>query len=469
MNGYVSKKDIFGDGSVVKTELSPGAGWERPSALSLVTVTVAASTSAAAEPFYAATRTFTLQAGQMPSAWEAVLPDMKKGAQVLLVCKAPRLLGPDFEGVGTISDGVAVVECRLTLDSWLKTEIMSAEDSSVIKQVIVDGEGWERPNEAAEVRIDVVYRKAPAAAEVKTPKSAPDAAVIAAATAEAVDAKEFGRREGLQFCLGDGAVVDGLDVALHGMKVKEVARVTICAAEGFETAAMLLPEGARGAGFAAGDPVLAVVTLLGFDKPKDMWSLSFEEKAVEMLARKVRGNELFRASRMALAIKSYERALALFDFPTNELSPQTKTEVNSLLVQCHSNLAVCFERLKNFPKVIHHCNKALEIAPSNVKALFRRGSAYIIMDDYHNAESDLKYALTLSTENQEVLSRLAHLQVLKARQDTRERSLYTNMFGRLNRMEEADRRAGKLLGGDGTSSESSGELHSSEEDERDGT
>lgn len=402
----------------------------------------------------------------MPAAWEKLLPDMKKGSQVQLVCKPPRLAGPGLDGVVSLPEGTTAVEYRLTLDSWVKTEIMAA-DSSVIKQVLTDGEGWERPDEGASVCIDVAYCKAPAAAEIRTPKDSPEAAVIAAATAVVEGAVQFGRREGLQFCVGDGTVIDGLDVAIQGMKAGEVSRIVVAAAEAYRAAPMLLPAAAAEAGVGVDDPVVAFVTLVRFEKAKDMWSMSFEEKLEEMVARKGRGNELYKASRPTLAIKSYERALALFDSPTNELSSELRREVDNLLMQCHLNIAACFEKLGDGrPKIVHHCNKALEIAPSNVKALFRRGTALMGLDDYYNAESDLKYALMLSTGNPEVARRLSSLQALKARQDRSERALYTNMFGRLTKMEQQDRRrrAEKfVLGGEGHRPSLAG-TESSEED-----
>lgn len=76
-----------------------------------------------------------------------------------------------------------------------------------------------------------------------------------------------------------------------------------------------------------------------FDKAPDTWSMSFEEKAAEMLARKLKGNQLFTAGRLPLAVRAYERGIALFDSPTSDLAPDLRKRVNVLLVQCHLNLA----------------------------------------------------------------------------------------------------------------------------------
>jgi FK506-binding protein 4/5 len=449
---FLSKKDVFGDGSVTKTELRNGAGWERPGSLSRVTLSVVGTAVGDADgrrdQVYSARRVCTVGAAEMPQAWEKVVPDMKKDSQLLLVCKPPRMLGAGLDGAVTLPPGTRRVEYVLTLESWVKVEILAPDDSSIVKQVLTDGDGWERPNEGASVVVDVSYAAAPAAAAVVTPKANPDPAVIAAATggSAAGAAPEFHRETATAFHLGDGTVVDGLDAAIQSMKSGERACITIAAPLAYGSAAALLPAGAAAAGVGAGDPIAATVTLVRFEKAKDMWSMSFEEKVDEMMARKLLGNELFKGGRLALAVKAYERGIALFDSPTNELTADVRKRVNVLLVQCHLNLAACSERRSDVAKVIHHCNKALEVEPSNVKALYRRGSAFMQQDDYYNAESDLRYAAEVSAGNADVERRLARLAVLKGRQDRRERALYSNLFGRLSRMEEADRRAGVRIG-----------------------
>lgn len=445
---FISKKDVMGDGSVFKTELSSGTGWERPSPLSSVSLSVAGvafgGDGEATENslFLDTTITCTLGAGQIPVPWEKVVPDMKKGSRLLLACKQPHLLGPGVDEKATLPPGTARVEYTITLDTWVKVEILSSEDSSIIKSVVTEGDGWERPNEGSSVVVDLSYCKAPAGASCLTSKANPDPSVIAAATVVSSESPPvFLEQNGLAFSIGDGAVIDGLDSAVQSMKCNEMARMTIASGMAFETAPDLLPSTAGSvANMTGSDPVVVTVKLLSFEKGKDVWSMSFDEKANEMMKRKLNGNELFNAKRILLATKSYERAIALFDSPTSELTPAVKKRVNQLLVQCHVNLAACFERKGDVAKIVHHCKKALEVEPGNVKALYRRGSALIEMDDYYNAESDLKYALELSPGNTEVKRKLNRLSSLKARQDAKEKRLYSNLFGRLSALEEADKK-----------------------------
>ena len=50
-------------------------------------------------------------------------------------------------------------------------------------------------------------------------------------------------------------------------------------------------------------------------------------------------------------------------------------------------------------KAISCADKVLEVEPKNIKALYRRASAYKALKDYPTALKDLKLTLELDTEN----------------------------------------------------------------------
>jgi FKBP-type peptidyl-prolyl cis-trans isomerase len=122
---FQSKNDLFGDGAVIMKELEPGAGWERPGPLAYVTVICTASaisaTSSASPPVivYDGTISAMLGAGRLPETWDKVIPDMKSGSKVELVCKAPRLLGSGIPDNVVLPPGATAVKCTLTLVSCL--------------------------------------------------------------------------------------------------------------------------------------------------------------------------------------------------------------------------------------------------------------------------------------------------------------------------------------------------------------
>lgn len=424
---WVSKRDVFGDGLVIKSEASTGDGWERPGKLDEITLRIVAT---AMEPdgrtegaeLYCGESTFTNGSGQVPLAWEKVVPDMKKGAVLSLLCTGPHTSGP---GINYVPEGTECVRFQLTMLSWKKVDDIH-KDGSLVRKVLKEGEGWERPNDGATVTISAQFFHPSMNSELLVPPP---------------EGESFLALENFSFKVGDGVVIDGLDRAVQGMKAKESAMVIIDPKHAFESAPDLLTKEMESKGLSQDSRVLMELTLLSFEKAKDVWSMSEEEKLEEMRARKQIGNELFKKRRYPAAKKSYDRAVAFFDSPTSDLDPNVKSKINELLVQCHINLAVCLDRMGDISKVMTHCKKALEIAPSNVKALYRQGCAYLAMDDFYNARSTLKHALQLSPNNIDVRKKLKEVKSKQLAQDAADKKLYSNLFGRLSKMEAKEKDA----------------------------
>lgn len=418
---WTSKRDVFGDGLVIKTEMDPGVGWERPGKLAEATLEVIANAvetdgKTIGDHLHKGEVTFTLGSSRVPLAWEKVVEDMKKDTQINLICRPPHTGGP---GVDYVPEGTPCVRYALKLLSWRKIEDIHS-DGTLVKKVLKEGDGWERPNEGSTVTVNVKYFLPSENSDLIVPPAAGEAAMTV---------------ENCEFKIGDGIVIDGLDRVVQSMKVNELAVVAMTPEHAFDTAANLLTDDLTSNGFSESSRILIELTMTKFEKSKDVWSMSFEEKVEEMKVRKERGNQLFKTKRYATAKKNYDRAVAFFDSPTSELSPELKVQVNELLVQCHLNLAVCLDRLKDIPKVMTHCKKALEISPSNVKALYRQGCAYLALEDYYNANSSLKYALQLSPGNIDVRRKLKELKDKRLKQDEEDKKLYSNLFGRMSKLE----------------------------------
>lgn len=425
---WTSKRDVFGDGTVIKSELNGGDGWERPGKLAEVTLYVIAVAMdkdgrVEGEKLHEGEKTFSLGSGEVPEAWEKVIPDMKKNSVLQLVCMKSRIDAGDNAFIQIPSD-VACVRYELTLKSWRKIEDI-LNDGSLVKKVLSEGEGWERPGEGAQVVINVKYFLPSSISSLVVPSSTGD---------------PLSAQDGVSLKVGDGIVIDGIDRVLQSMKLNEHALVSIAPKLAFKSAPSLLSSELSLKGVSVDSQVLVDMTLTKFEKAKDVWSMSFEEKVEEMKVRKQRGNELFKDGRYETAKKSYDRAVNFFDSPTSELKPDIKTQVNELLVQCHLNLAMCLDRMGDTPKVLTHCKKALEIQPSNVKALYRQGCAYLAQDDYYNAQSSLKYARELSPNNVDVVRKLKELKIKRLKQDAEDKKLYSNLFGRMSKLEAKEKK-----------------------------
>lgn len=430
---WTSKRDVFGDGCVVKSEINAGEGWERPGKLAEVTVGVVAvemdkDGRVEGKQLHSGTTTFSLGSSQAPEAWEKVIPDMKKDTVLQLICKPPRLNGP---GIDYVPEGTPCVRYKLTLLAWRKIEDVFS-DGTLVKKVLAEGEGWERPGEGANAVVKMSFSFPSKESSLLVPPPVGEPLMVETAR---------------EFKVGDGVVIDGIDRAVQSMKLNESAEVYIHPKHAFKGAPTLLPEALSSKGITPESPILVEITLTKFEKAKDVWSMKFEEKVEEMKLRKKRGNELFKEGRYETAKKSYDRAVNFFDSPTSDLKPDVKGQVNELLVQCHINLAMCVDKMGDVQKVLTHCKKALEIQPSNVKALYRQGCAFLAMDDYYNASSSLKYARELSPGNVDVLKKIKELKVKRVQQDAEDKKLFSNLFGRMSKMEAKEEKP-KDEGGD---------------------
>lgn len=411
---WQSNRDVFGDQLVIKSQIKAGEGWERPRYNAEVTVDVVAreKEDKNSKVLFKGRKVITIGKKEAPEAWDAVLKEMKKGGRMEVVCKGKYVGGP---GVDFVPKDAEVVVYDITLVNWLKVEDLCG-DGGVMKKIIKEGEGWERPNEGATVVADLTYSVYDA--EKRKPKPLYDT------------------RDGVKLRIGDGEVVDGLDKALSSMKKGEEAEVILKPEYGYENAKSLLP---RSGEVKATDTIHVAVKLVSFEKAKDMWSMTFDEKAQEMRKIKEKGNQMFKDNRLKLAMKCYERGISFFDSSTSELNAELRKKVNHLLVQCHLNVAACQEKLSDYKKVIEHCNKALDLEPSNGKALYRRGSAYLALDDYYKARVDLKYALEMNGKDANIRKKLKELVQKQAKQDAVDKKLYSNLFGRLSKMEAREK------------------------------
>ncbi|RVW43772.1 Protein PHOX1 [Vitis vinifera] len=98
-------------------------------------------------------------------------------------------------------------------------------------------------------------------------------------------------------------------------------------------------------------------------RPYDKDTAVFIEMSQEL---KEEGNKLFQKRDHEGAMLKYEKALKLL--------PRNHVDVAYL----RSNMAACYMQmgLSDYPRAIHECNLALEVAPKYSKALLKRARCY---------------------------------------------------------------------------------------------
>lgn len=137
---------------------------------------------------------------------------------------------------------------------------------------------------------------------------------------------------------------------------------------------------------------------------------------------KAEGNKLFGSGRYDEALSQYELALKIAsEVPSSE-------EVRSM---CHANRAACFSKLGKYDDAIKESNKALELNPSYVKALIRRGEAHEKLEHYEEAIADMKKLIELDPSYEQATRNIRRLEPLAA--EKREK-MKEEMIGKLKDM-----------------------------------
>ncbi|KVH96506.1 protein PHOX1-like [Cynara cardunculus var. scolymus] len=104
---------------------------------------------------------------------------------------------------------------------------------------------------------------------------------------------------------------------------------------------------------------------------------------------KEEGNRLFLKRDNEGAMLKYEKALKLL--PGNHIDVAT----------LHSNMAACYMHMGigEYPRAIHECNLALEVAPKYSKALLKRARCYEALNKLEWALRDVKNVLSMEPNN----------------------------------------------------------------------
>lgn len=137
---------------------------------------------------------------------------------------------------------------------------------------------------------------------------------------------------------------------------------------------------------------------------------------------KSEGNKLFGDGLFEEAMSQYDLALQVApDMPSS-------VELRSI---CYSNRAICFLKLGKYEETIKECTKALELNPTYMKALARRGEAHEKLEHYEEAIADMKKILELDPSNDQAKRTIRRLQPLA--EEKREK-MKEEMLGKLKEM-----------------------------------
>ncbi|KAF5954610.1 hypothetical protein HYC85_007466 [Camellia sinensis] len=409
-----SIKDICKDGGIFKKILAKGEKWENPKDPDEVLVKYEARLEDGTSIVKSDGVEFTVKEGYFCPALAKAVKTMKKGEKVLLTVKPQYGFGEKGKPASGDEGGVppnAMLQITLELVSW-KT-VTEVKDDKVIKKILKEGEGYDRPNDGAAVKLKLIGKLQDGTIFLK----------------KGHDNDE----ELFEFKTDEEQVIEGLDIAVMTMKKGEIALLTVApeyafgSSESHQELAVVPPN----------SYVFYEVELVSFDKEKESWDMNTQEKIEAAGEKKEEGNTLFKAGKYARASKRYEKAAKYIEYDSS-YSEEEKKQAKVLKVTCNLNNAACQLKLKEYKQAEKLCTKVLELESKNVKALYRRAQAYINLADLDLAELDIKKALEIDPNNRDVKLEYKALKEKLKEYNKKEAKFYGNMFAKLNKLESVE-------------------------------
>lgn len=295
----------------------------------------------------------------------------------------------------------ASIHISLELISW-KTVTDVTKDRKVLKKILKEGEGYDRPNDGAVVQVKLIGKLEDGTVFLR---------------------KGHDGESAFEFKIDEEQVIDGLDRAVKTMKKGEEALVTIH------------PDYATGpqelAAVSANSTAVYDIELVSFVKDKESWEInSTPEKIEAATSKKEEGNALFKLGKYERAAKRYEKAVKFVEYDSS-FSDEEKQRAKALKVSCNLNNAACKLKLKDYKEAQKLCTKVLELDSTNVKALYRRAQAYIQLADLDLAELDIKKALELDPNNRDVKMEYKLLKEKVREFNKKDAQFYGNIFAKM--------------------------------------
>ncbi|KAM0064957.1 putative peptidylprolyl isomerase [Helianthus debilis subsp. tardiflorus] len=408
---WTKVKDICKDGGILKTILSEGENWQTPKDSDEVLIKYEARLDDGTLVSKSEEVEFIVKDGCFCPALSKAVKTMKKGEKTLLTVKPQYAFGEKGRepagGNECVVPPNTALQITLELVSW-KTVSEVTTDDKVLKKILKEGEGYDRPNDGAVV-------------QVKLTGKLQDGTVL---LKKGYDEVPF------EFKIDEEQVIDGLDRGVKTMKKGEVSLLTIHPEYAFGST----ESHQEFASVPANSTVYYDVELISFEKEKDLWELTTQEKIEASGRKKEEGNTLFKKQKYERASKRYEKALSFIEYDS-AFTDDEKHQAKLLKISCNLNNAACKLKLRDYKQAVKLCTKVLDADGKNVKALYRRAQACIQLVDLDLAEMDIKKALQIDPDNRDVKLEYKLLREKVKEYNKKDAQFYGNIFAKMNKVE----------------------------------
>ncbi|XP_044025932.1 peptidyl-prolyl cis-trans isomerase FKBP5 [Siniperca chuatsi] len=347
---------------------------------------------------------FNVGKGQVLKAWDIGVLSMQRGEVCTFLCKPEYAYGAAGNPDKIPPSSSVVFEMEL-----LKFEgEMLTEDGGIIRRIKVKGDGYNNPNDGASVDVHLEG---------------------------SCGGRLFDCRD-VSFIVGeaeDKGVPHGVDQAMDKMQKGECCVLYLKPKYGFGS------EGKPEYKIGPDKDIIYEVTLKDFQRAKESWEMDLKEKLDLAPGVKHKGNQYFKTGRYYPAVTQYQRIVVWLEMECGSGVEQQK-RIQDFILTSHLNLALCFLRIKEFSQVVENCNKAIEIDESNEKALYRRGVARLLRNEFSLAMADFQQVLQVNPSNRAARAQISTCQRKIKEHHEQDKRTYANMF---QKFAERDATTGK--------------------------
>ncbi|XP_041061175.1 peptidyl-prolyl cis-trans isomerase FKBP8 [Carcharodon carcharias] len=230
----------------------------------------------------------------------------------------------------------------------------------------------------------------------------------------------------LCFTVGDGDVIQALDLCVQLMDQDEVALIISDAKYAYGSLGSSQPNVPSNA------TVHLEVKLLSVSDGPDIELISGKERLLLANKKRERGNVYFLRSEYVFAISSYDIALNIVNSTSKvDFVEEEEEELMEVKVKCLNNLAAAQLKLEHFEAALKSSEAALKHQPNNIKALFRKGKVLALQGEYMDAIPVLRKAAKLEPSNKTIQAELSQLLKKQSEQRSMEQAMYRKMLGNM--------------------------------------
>ena len=155
-----------------------------------------------------------------------------------------------------------------------------------------------------------------------------------------------------------------------------------------------------------------------------------EEKIATAEKVKNVGNDAYKGGKLGLAAKKYLKALQYIEYDQS-FADEEKARTKKIKLSLYLNGAAVTIKQKDWSKAVTDSTKALNSERGNEKALYRRAQASCELEEYDEAERDIKELLEKDENHKEAKALLAKVKRCKVAQAKKDAKVFGGMFSKL--------------------------------------